>query len=69
MPHDGVPHDHDHSHEGHHHGAPAPGTVDWKLHGVKVIPATSTGAPLARRARRRRPTRAPTAIRRATTAD
>ncbi|MCX7379471.1 MAG: cupin domain-containing protein [Alphaproteobacteria bacterium] len=39
MPHDGVPHDH--SHDDHHHGAPAPGTVDWKLHGVKVIPASS----------------------------
>jgi len=34
MPHDGLPH-------GHHHDAPAPGSVDWKLHGVKVIPASS----------------------------
>ena len=36
MPHDGLPHSHDHD-----HGAPAPGTVDWKLNGVKVIPADS----------------------------
>ena len=36
MPHDGLPHSHDH-----HHDAPAPGTVDWKEHGVKVIPASS----------------------------
>ena len=35
MPHDGLPHPHDHGH------APAAGTVDWKLHGVKVIPASS----------------------------
>ena len=34
MPHDGLPHSHDHD-------APPPGTVDWKLHGVKVIPANS----------------------------
>lgn len=32
MPHDGHPH---------HHDAPPPGTVDWKEHGVKVIPASS----------------------------
>ena len=38
MPHDGLPHSHDHDD---HHAAPAPGTVDWKLHGVKVIPASS----------------------------
>jgi uncharacterized RmlC-like cupin family protein len=38
MPHDGLPHSHDHDHD---HGAPAPGTVDWKEHGVKVIPASS----------------------------
>jgi uncharacterized RmlC-like cupin family protein len=31
MPHDGH----------HHHDAPPPGTVDWKEHGVKVIPASS----------------------------
>ena len=37
MPHDGLPHSHVH----HHDDAPAPGTVDWKLHGVKVIPANS----------------------------
>jgi uncharacterized RmlC-like cupin family protein len=37
MPHDGHPHHHDE----HDHDAPAPGTVDWKLHGVKVIPADS----------------------------
>ena len=36
MPHDGLPHSHDHRHD-----APAPGTVDWKEHGVKVIPASS----------------------------
>ncbi len=36
MPHDGLPHSHDHDHD-----APAPGTVDWKEHGVKVIPASS----------------------------
>lgn len=39
MPHDGLPHSHDDDHD--HHGPPAPGTVDWKLHGVKVIPAGS----------------------------
>ena len=38
MPHDGLPHSHDHDD---HHAAPAPGSVDWKLHGVKVIPANS----------------------------
>ena len=41
---------HDHSHDGHsHHGhshdhaeaAPAAGTVDWREHGVKVIPGDS----------------------------
>lgn len=36
MPHDGLPHSHDH-----HHDAPPPGTVDWREHGVKVIPAGS----------------------------
>ena len=41
MPHDGLPHSPDHEHDHDHHGAPAPGTVDWKLHGVKVIPASS----------------------------
>ncbi len=34
MPHDGLPHDH--ANEG-----PVPGTVDWREHGVKVIPANS----------------------------
>lgn len=35
MPHDGLPHSHSHEHE------PPAGAVDWKLHGVKVIPASS----------------------------
>jgi uncharacterized RmlC-like cupin family protein len=36
-------HSHDHSHDGHphdghsHDGPPAPGTVDWRLNGVRVI--------------------------------
>ena len=33
-------HSHDHSHDDHHHdGPPAPGTVDWRHNGVRVIKA------------------------------
>ena len=30
-------HDHDHGHDHHHEGPPAPGTVDWRHNGVRVI--------------------------------
>jgi uncharacterized RmlC-like cupin family protein len=30
-------HDHQHGHEHSHEGPPAPGTVDWRLNGVRVI--------------------------------
>ena len=30
-------HSHDHEHDHHHEGPPAPGTVDWRLNGVRVI--------------------------------
>ncbi len=38
-PHDHDAHDHDHDKAGHdrHDGPPAPGTVDWRLNGVRVI--------------------------------
>jgi len=35
-------HDHDHDHHGHDHG-----DVDWKVHGVKVVPGTSLDASTA----------------------
>jgi uncharacterized RmlC-like cupin family protein len=32
-------HDHHHDHDDHHKGPPAPGSVDWRLNGVRVIKA------------------------------
>ena len=32
-------HDHDHPHDHAHEGPPAPGTVDWRTNGVRVIKA------------------------------
>ena len=34
-------HDQDHGHDHGHDHAPAPGTIDWKTHGVRVIPGNS----------------------------